>query len=100
MTKTELEKENKELKELVRDLQKQNKVADTAVGSGADNVAFGIALVGPKKELGLVKIMFDIEKNCAIIDKESLVVAELGPLTAKARVALVDEILKRNKERQ
>ena len=64
---------------------------------------YGIGVVvvekNGKKKMGYVKFNFDLEKKYGIIDESSLVVKELAPLTISARTALVDEILRRDKER-
>lgn len=97
-TKPELEKENKALKAEIRELKKNvSKVEE--ISKGLNNTAIGIALIGEEKKLGMVKIKFDLDKNAAIIDKDSVVVDGVGPITAKARIALVDEIIEQNKKR-
>ncbi|HEY9885656.1 MAG TPA: hypothetical protein V6C96_00200 [Vampirovibrionales bacterium] len=97
MTKAELEKENKELKATIRKLQKET--VNDVESKDLSEVAYGVTLVGEEKKLGLVKIYFDLSRKCAIIDEGSLITDSLGPIAAKARTKIVDEVIKRNKER-
>ena len=100
MTKLEIEKENKELKAKIRELQKTAKVASEVSGELADT-AYGISVIEEedgKKWLAVVRISFDLAKNCAIIDKESLVIKARGPLAGLAKESIVTEIIKRSKE--
>ena len=99
MTKIEIEKENKELKAKIRELQKTAKVASEVSGELPD-LGYGITVVEEdgKKSLGLVKLSFHLDSNRVIIDKESLVIKARGPLAGLAKESIVTEIIKRSKE--
>lgn len=98
MTKLELEKENKKLRDQIRDLKKQLPEEEINLDKLPDK-AVGVTLVGSDKKLAMVEINFDLSKNIAIIDKDSIITDGLGPLTQKARFKLVDQIILKNKER-
>lgn len=99
MTKAELEKEVKRLKSTIRELQKANKLTEE-VSSDLSDIAYGITVVNDdgRKRLALVKISFDLEKNCAIIDKSSLFVDTLINVNTKMRQETHNNIIRRNKE--
>ena len=99
MTKAELEKENRTLKSTIRELQKTAKVASEVL-DGLDDVGYGIAVVDAEgtKRLAMVKINFDLEKKCAIIDQESLISGRTPDVNLKLREAVWKEVVKRDKE--
>ncbi len=97
-TKPELEKEVKALKAEIRTLRKSSKSTSIELDSLPFN-GVGVGL-DEKGAFHLVNIKFDLESKSAVVGETFKVLSHMPKTTSYAKMAIVDEIVKLDKEKR